>query len=326
MTMAAIEFEPEPAFAHVSVMLGEVLSALDPARGGVFVDATAGGAGHSAALLAASPNLRLIACDRDPLAVRTAQARLSQFGERALVLHASFDQIPERLAEAGITQIDGLLADLGLSSQQLADAERGMSFRSSGPLDMRMDPSRGETALELIERLSQDELANVIYELGEERRSRRVARCIKQALEAGELHDTLELRRAVVRAVGPRRLGGVDPATRTFQALRIAVNAELDQLSSLLLFAKEILSPGGIATIISFHSLEDRLVKRAFLERSAWQRLSNKPILAGERELSDNPRARSAKLRAAVRVEAELPSAPARESDPDGPGWARDVS
>ncbi|HEX7452520.1 MAG TPA: 16S rRNA (cytosine(1402)-N(4))-methyltransferase RsmH, partial [Polyangiaceae bacterium] len=221
--MAALEFEAEPVFAHVSVMLSEVVRALEPSRGGVFVDATAGGAGHSAALLAAAPSLRLIACDRDPLAVRTAQARLAPFGERALVLHASFDQIPERLAEAGITQIDGLLADLGLSSQQLADAERGMSFRSSGPLDMRMDPTRGETALELIERLSQDELANVIYELGEERRSRRVARCIKQALEAGELKDTLELRRAVVRAVGPRRLGGVDPATKTFQALRIAV-------------------------------------------------------------------------------------------------------
>jgi 16S rRNA (cytosine1402-N4)-methyltransferase len=315
MTMAAIEFEAEPVFSHVSVMLGEVLGALEPARGGVFVDATAGGAGHSAALLAASPNVRVIACDRDPLAVRTAQTRLAQFGERALVVHASFDQIPERLAEAGITQIDGLLADLGLSSQQLADAERGMSFRSSGPLDMRMDPSRGETALELIERLSQDELANVIYELGEERRSRRVARCIKQALEAGELKDTLELRRAVVRAVGPRRLGGVDPATKTFQALRIAVNGELDQLSALLGFAKEILAPGGIAAIISFHSLEDRLVKRAFLERTAWQRLSNKPILAGETELSLNPRARSAKLRAALRVEAEPASDPAPWED-----------
>jgi 16S rRNA (cytosine1402-N4)-methyltransferase len=315
MTMAAIEFEVEPVFSHVSVMLGEVLGALEPARGGVFVDATAGGAGHSAALLAASPNVRVIACDRDPLAVRTAQTRLAQFGERALVMHASFDQIPERLAEAGITQIDGLLADLGLSSQQLADAERGMSFRASGPLDMRMDPSRGETALELIERLSQDELANVIYELGEERRSRRVARCIKQALEAGELKDTLELRRAVVRAVGPRRLGGVDPATKTFQALRIAVNGELDQLSALLGFAKEILAPGGIAAIISFHSLEDRLVKRAFLERAAWQRLSNKPILAGETELSVNPRARSAKLRAALRVEAEPASDPAPWED-----------
>jgi 16S rRNA (cytosine1402-N4)-methyltransferase len=315
MTMAVTDIEAEPTFSHVSVMLAEVVAALSPTRGGVFVDATAGGAGHSAALLAASPTLRLIACDRDPLAVRTAQARLSQFGERALVVHASFDQIPARLAEAGITQIDGLLADLGLSSQQLADAERGMSFRSRGPLDMRMDPTHGETALELIERLSQDELANVIYELGEERRSRRVARCIKQAFEAGELKDTLELRRAVVRAVGPRRLGGVDPATRTFQALRIAVNSELDQLSSLLEFAKSRMAPGGIAAIISFHSLEDRLIKRAFVEREFWQRLSKKPILAGEIELSENPRARSAKLRAARRIEAEQGSQPEWDED-----------
>ena len=310
MTMAAIDFEAEPVFAHVSVMLGEVVEALDPSRGGVIVDATAGGAGHTAALLAASPDVRVIACDRDPLAVRTAQARLAQFGARAQCVHASFDQIPERLAALGIQQIDGILADLGVSSQQLADAERGMSFRASGPLDMRMDPTRGETALELIERLSQDELANVIYELGEERRSRRVARCIKQALEAGELRDTLELRRAVVRAVGPRRLGGVDPATRTFQALRIAVNGELDQLLSLLDTAKNLLAPGGIAALISFHSLEDRLVKRAFLDRSSWQRLHKKPILASETELSENPRARSAKLRAAVRIEAEAPSDP----------------
>jgi len=311
MTMAAIDFEAEPVFAHVSVMPGEVVEALDPSRGGVFVDATAGGAGHSAALLAAGgPELRLIACDRDPLAVRTAQSRLAQYGQRALCVHASFDQIPERLAALGITQVDGILADLGLSSQQLADAERGMSFRSSGPLDMRMDPTRGETALELIERLSQDELANVIYELGEERRSRRVARCIKQAFEAGELKDTLELRRAVVRAVGPRRLGGVDPATRTFQALRIAVNGELDQLVSLLGVAKNLLAPGGIAAIISFHSLEDRLVKRAFLDRSSWHRLNKKPVLAGETELAENPRARSAKLRAAMRVDAEAPSDP----------------
>jgi len=310
MTMAAIDFEAEPVFTHVSVMPGEIVEALEPSRGGVFVDATAGGAGHSAALLAASPEVRLIACDRDPLAVRTAQARLAQFGARAQCVHASFDQIPERLAALGIEKIDGILADLGVSSQQLADAERGMSFRSSGPLDMRMDPTRGETALELIERLSQDELANVIYELGEERRSRRVARCIKQALEAGELKDTLELRRAVVRAVGPRRLGGVDPATKTFQALRIAVNGELDQLIGLLEIAKQLLAPGGIAAIISFHSLEDRLVKRAFLDRSSWHRMHKKPVLAGETELAENPRARSAKLRVAMRVEAEAPSDP----------------
>src|SRR5262249_39206359 len=155
---------------------------------------------------------------------------------------------------------------------------RGMSFRFEGPLDMRMDPTRGETALEVIERLDQDELANVIYELGEEHRSRRVARCIKQALEAGELETTLDLRRAVVRAVGPRRVGGVDPATKTFQALRIFVNGELDELSALLDVATRIVKPGGVVAILSFHSLEDRLVKRAFSDRSLWERLSKKPI------------------------------------------------
>jgi 16S rRNA (cytosine1402-N4)-methyltransferase len=280
-------------------MLSEVLTALAPRPGGVYVDATAGGAGHASAILRACPQARVIAFDRDPLAIRVSSERLAEFGERAQVIHARFDQIAGELRDQGIAQVDGLLADLGVSSAQLDDAERGMSFRSSGPLDMRMDPTSGETALELIERLDQDELANVIYELGEERRSRRVARCIKQGFEAGELHDTLDLRRAVVRAVGPRRVGGVDPATRTFQALRMAVNGELEQLSRLLLHARELLLPEATAVVISFHSLEDRIVKREFAERERWQRLSSKPLQAGVEEIGANPRARSAKLRAA---------------------------
>jgi 16S rRNA (cytosine1402-N4)-methyltransferase len=158
----------------------------------------------------------------------------------------------------------------------------------------------------MIERLDSDELADVIYELGEERRSRRVARCIKQALAQGELETTLDLRRAVVRAVGPRRIGGIDPATRTFQALRIAVNAELDQLRALLAALPRLIGPGGVAAIMSFHSLEDRLVKRAFLERETWQRLTPKPVVASDAEQSTNPRARSAKLRAARRVDDAL--------------------
>jgi 16S rRNA (cytosine1402-N4)-methyltransferase len=194
--------------------------------------------------------------------------------------------------------VNGLIADLGVSSPQLDLPERGMSFKREGPLDMRMDPTAGETALELMKRLSQDQLANVIYQYGEERRSRRVARCIKQALEAGELSTTTELRRAVVRAVGPRRVGGVDPATRTFQALRLAVNGELDELTSLLEGARDLLVPGGTAVLISFHSLEDRLVKRTFRERDLWQRLTPKPQVPSEQEQADNPRSRSAKLRA----------------------------
>jgi 16S rRNA (cytosine1402-N4)-methyltransferase len=306
MTMAAMTTDDvAPQFTHLPVMLDEVLAALAPRPFGVYVDATAGGAGHSAAILRSCPGARLVAFDRDPLAVRVASERLAEFGDRARVVHASFDQISKELAALGIERVDGLLADLGVSSAQLDDAGRGMSFRAAGPLDMRMDPSQGETALELIARLDQDELADVIYHLGEERRSRRVARCIKQALAAGELHDTLDLRRAVVRAVGPRRVGGVDPATRTFQALRVAVNAELEQLPSLLEQARSLLAPGGVAAIISFHSLEDRIVKRAFQDRATWRRLSSKPRTAGDDELARNPRARSAKLRAASRVEEE---------------------
>jgi 16S rRNA (cytosine1402-N4)-methyltransferase len=177
-----------------------------------------------------------------------------------------------------------------------------MSYRLEGPLDMRMDPSEGETAADLIVRLNQDELADVIFHLGEERRSRRVARCIKQALDAGEVSTTTDLRRAIVRAVGPRRVGGIDPATRTFQALRLAVNRELEELSQALLAASQIVKPGGVASFISFHSLEDRLVKRAFLQRDLWDRLHKKPIVATEEEQADNPRSRSAKLRSARRA------------------------
>jgi 16S rRNA (cytosine1402-N4)-methyltransferase len=165
-----------------------------------------------------------------------------------------------------------------------------------------MDTSRGETALELIERLDQDELADVIYELGEERRSRRVARCIKQQLAEGTLNDTIELRRAIVRAVGPRRVGGIDPATRTFQALRIAVNSELKEVSALLEMARTRLKPGGLLAIISFHSLEDRIVKREFQNRALWAPLTKKPIIASEDEQAQNPRSRSAKLRIARRL------------------------
>ncbi|MCU0693172.1 MAG: 16S rRNA (cytosine(1402)-N(4))-methyltransferase RsmH, partial [Polyangiaceae bacterium] len=176
------------------------------------------------------------------------------------------------------------------------------SFRREGPLDMRMAPDAPETALDIIERLDQDDLADLIYRYGEERRSRRVARCIKLALADGKLQTTLDLRRAVVRAVGPARVGGVDPSTRTFQALRIAVNGELDQLTSLLQCAPDVLADDGVLVVISFHSLEDRLVKRAFQDRATWSPLVKKPALPSSAELRVNPRARSAKLRAARRL------------------------
>jgi 16S rRNA (cytosine1402-N4)-methyltransferase len=304
--MAATRVDSDPsAFVHAPVMLGEMLAALAEAEGMVFVDATLGGAGHSSALLRARPEVRLFGFDRDPRAIAASEARLAEFGARARVTHAAFDEIEAALDAAGIEQVDGLMADLGVSSEQLTGPVRGMSFRAAGPLDMRMDPTRGETALELVTRVSQDELADLIYELGEERASRRIARCIKQALAAERLADTLDLRRAVVRAVGPRRVGGVDPATRTFQALRMAVNGENAQLKALLAFARRRVAPGGVCAILSFHSIEDRAVKRELYVRNEWAPLSKKPLVPSEAEVEANPRSRSAKLRAARRIEAE---------------------
>jgi 16S rRNA (cytosine1402-N4)-methyltransferase len=321
MTMPAVPYEQSRPYTHVTVMPKEVTAALEPRAGGVYLDVTAGGGGHAAALLAEQPGARVLAFDRDPKAVVASRRRLAEFGDRALVLHAAFDEVAALLAERGIAAADGLVADLGISSEQLAEAERGMSFRLDGPLDMRMDPTRGETARELIERLSQDQLADVVYQYGEERRSRRVARCVKQALSDGALDTTADLRRAIVRAVGPRRVGGIDPATRTFQALRIAVNRELEQLGLLLEHSERLLAPGGVACLISFHSLEDRLVKRAFLERDRWERLSKKPLVASESEQAQNPRARSAKLRAARRVVPDRPAADSALGSGDPHAW-----
>jgi len=302
MSSVATTTDEMPSFEHVTVMALEVVQALGAERGGVVLDVTAGGGGHSAAILASAPHARVIAFDRDPAAVGAARERLAPFGERALVVHAEFSGVPDWVRDAKLDRVAGLVADLGVSSHQLSERARGMSFRVEGPLDMRMNPNEGETARELIERVSQDELADILYQFGEERRSRRVAACIKQALGAGALETTLDLRRAVVRAVGPHRIGGIDPATRTFQALRIAVNRELEELDSLLTALPDLLGEGGVAAIISFHSLEDRRVKRTFAERALWERLSKKPILASEGERAENPRARSAKLRTARRL------------------------
>jgi 16S rRNA (cytosine1402-N4)-methyltransferase len=290
------------AFVHETVMRAEVTEALAP-RAGIFVDVTVGAGGHSEALLEAHADARVIAIDRDSAALEAAQARLDRFGERVTFVKSAFGRVAEALDELQIETVQGLCADLGVSSPQLDDAGRGMSFRREGPIDMRMDASSGETALELIDRLTDDELADVIFHYGEEKRSRRIARSVKRALGDGQLVTTLDLRRAIVRAVGPVRVGGVDPATRTFQALRIAVNRELDELEQLLAALPRLIAPGGVAAIISFHSLEDRLVKRAFHERETWQPLTKKPLVATEDESAQNPRARSAKLRAARRHE-----------------------
>ena len=290
-----------PAFVHETVMRAEVVRALDPDEGGVFVDATVGGGGHSEAILEANDRTRVIALDRDDSALAAARARLARFGDRITFIKTPFGSVSEALASSGL--VDGLCADLGVSSPQLDDASRGMSFRREGPIDMRMDPGQGETELDLLARLSDDELADVIFHYGDEKRSRRIARSVKRALADNQLVTTLDLRRAIVRAVGPVRVGGVDPATRTFQALRIAVNGELDQLEELLVALPNILRPGGRSAILSFHSLEDRLVKRSFHDRTVWTPITKKPQVATEEEAGQNPRARSAKLRAAVRIE-----------------------
>lgn len=295
-----------PPFVHETVMRAEVVSALAPSRG-VYVDATAGGGGHIEGILEAHPEARVVALDRDETALEAARERLAPFGDRVTFVKTPFGAVAEALASLGIEQVDGLCADLGVSSPQLDDAARGMSFRREGPIDMRMDRSEGETALELIERLGDDELADVIFHYGEEKRSRRIARSVKRALAEGQLATTLDLRRAIVRAVGPVRVGGVDPATRTFQALRIAVNGELDQLEELLAALGSVVRPGGRVAILSFHSLEDRLVKRALADREAWEGLTKKPAVATEEESAANPRARSAKLRAARRLGPGVP-------------------
>jgi 16S rRNA (cytosine1402-N4)-methyltransferase len=288
-------------YEHSTVMRDELVRALAPSAGGVYVDATLGGGGHTIALLEAEPRARVIAFDRDRRALDATAQHLAPVADRVSFVHTPFSRVVDELAERGIAHIDGLMADLGVSSPQLDDPDRGMSFRREGPIDMRMDPETGLTALDVIERSSDEQLADLIFNYGEERRSRRIARSVKKAFSGGELRTTLDLRRAIVRAVGPARIGGVDPATRTFQALRIAVNDELAELRRLLDAAPGIVRCGGRVAILSFHSLEDRTVKRSFAS-GPWAPLNKKPIVPGDEECARNPRARSAKLRVAERV------------------------
>ena len=290
-------------FQHTPVLLDEVLEQLEPVAGGVYADVTLGGGGHAKAILEHSaPDGRLIGTDRDPGALEAAGALLAEFAERATLRKARIRELPEVLTSLDIEHVDGVLADLGVSSAQLDRAERGFSLANDGPIDMRMDPSEGETALDLIGRSDADELANVIYRYGEEHRSRKIARSLRRAYEEGELETTGDLRRAVHRATGPRR-GRIDPATKTFQALRIAVNDELGELEALLQQAPSVLRTGGVVAVISFHSLEDRMVKHAFRDSEHLSPLTKRPIVASDEERESNPRSRSAKLRAARRVE-----------------------
>jgi 16S rRNA (cytosine1402-N4)-methyltransferase len=293
---------------HTPVMLKEVLEQLAPRPGGRYCDATVGYGGHARAVLEASaPDGRLVGIDRDPMALAEARQNLAEFGDRVTLVHAPFSRIGAVLEEVGALPLDGCLVDLGVSSPQLDRAERGFSFRRSGPLDMRMDPTQGETAAAYLERVSEDELVSVLRELGEERFAGRIARHIVEARGREELTTTAGLAALVARAV-PRREHGKDPATRTFQALRIAVNRELEQLEQLLEELPGCLRPGGRLVVIAFHSLEDRMVKRRLRALAAGEGeppvriLTKRPLVATDAEVAANPRARSAKLRAAERA------------------------
>lgn len=288
-----------PPTRHVPVLPAEALRLLAPRPGETWVDCTVGGGGHTALLAAAvQPGGRVIGLDQDPAMLAATKSRLA--GLPVTLVAANFDQLPEVLSGLGIESVDGVFADLGFSSDQMDDPARGFSFKAEGPLDMRLNASVGHTAADLVNTLSEGALADLIYEFGEERFSRRVARRIVERRAVKPFETTGELASAVRSAVP--RSGGIDPATRTFQALRIAVNDELGALDRLLAGLPRVVKIGGRAGIISFHSLEDRRVKQAFKTTGVWQPATKKPVEAGEAEAAANPRARSAKLRVATRV------------------------
>jgi 16S rRNA (cytosine1402-N4)-methyltransferase len=296
---------PAAAFTHVAVLQAQVLAWLAPRDGGRYIDGTLGGGGHASAVLAASsPDGALLGIDADEEALRAAGQRLAIYGTRAVLAHANFREIGAVAADRGFGQVDGILLDLGVSSYQLDTPARGFSFQADGPLDMRLDQSAGETAAELVNELPEEQLANLIYRYGEEHGSRRIARQIVEARRRSPFSTTGELANLVARALGGRH-GRIHPATRTFQALRIAVNQELESLETALPQAVELLAPGGRLAVISFHSLEDRIVKlffRAEAQAGRVKILTKKPLEAEEHEARGNPRSRSAKLRVAERT------------------------
>jgi 16S rRNA (cytosine1402-N4)-methyltransferase len=307
-----------PAGQHRPVMLDEVMAALDPPPGGVVVDCTTGWAGHACELLLrVGPAGRLVALDLDPENLTRANERLSQIGHPFSTHHMNFAGLPGVLAHEGIESVDVVLADLGMSSMQVDDAERGFSYVRDGPLDMRMDRTRGAPAWEVLARTIPEELANVLREFGDEPAANRLAPAIVTAARAGEIRRTGDLVRVIQQAIGaPARWKlhpkpgkwNLHPAARTFQALRILVNRELANLEQLLRVVPGILRPGGRVAIISFHSGEDRLVKTAFrdgLRLGTYDLIAPEPIRAAGQERMNNPRSRSAKLRWARRASVE---------------------
>jgi len=309
-------------FEHLSVMPAEVLEYLAPRPGGTYLDGTLGGGGHASLILeACGPDGRLFGFDRDMTAIGAASARLATFADRFRALCGNFADMEGVLGSIGVASIDGFILDLGVSSHQLDTAERGFSFQKDAPLDMRMDRGRGETAADLVNRLSHGELARIIREYGEDRWAGRIASRICEARETGEISGTLHLAEIVKGAI-PRKAWEerIHPATRTFQALRIVVNDELGSLEIGLAAAVRLLRPGGRGVVISFHSLEDRIVKQMFRRLSTGcicpkelpvcscghrpevRVLTSRPVLATEDEVAQNPRSRSAKLRAVEKL------------------------
>lgn len=309
-------------FRHISVLYDEVLAFLAPRPGGIYVDGTLGGAGHARGILeASSPDGILLGFDRDREALDTAAVKLAAYGKRVKLFHENFSALPDVLVREGIGSIDGLVLDIGVSSHQLDTAERGFSFQQDAPLDMRMDGSSGMTAADLINTLSEKELELIIREFGEERWARRIAAAIVAARQIEPIATTLRLADLVKGAIPRARWEArLHPATRTFQAIRIAVNEELESLERGLAAGIESLKKGGRIVVISFHSLEDRIVKNVFNEYSrgcvcpksiprcvcgrvpVLRKLTGKPVVAGTKELDENPRSRSAKLRAAEKL------------------------
>jgi 16S rRNA (cytosine1402-N4)-methyltransferase len=291
--------------AHEPVVVAETVALLDPSRGGLFVDCTVGLGGHARALLAGGAT-RLVGLDRDTTALAIAAGALAEWRDRVELVHADFRELQTVLAARGINLIAGAVADLGVSSMQLDAEGRGFSFRRDEPLDMRMDQTQGPTAADLVAEADEEELANVIFQYGEERYSRRIARGVVDARRAGRIATTGQLAQIVRRAVPHKGYQRIDPATRTFQALRIWVNRELEGLDGFLLEASRLLGAGARLAVITFHSLEDRIVKHAFRALAAGEEalrvLTRKPVIPGEAELARNPRARSAKLRAIERL------------------------
>jgi 16S rRNA (cytosine1402-N4)-methyltransferase len=286
---------------HVPVLLDEVVHWLTPERGGCVVDCTVGLGGHARALLQHGAE-RMVAIDRDPAARVLAREALRDVGDRVDLVHADYRELGGLLDARGLTTVDGILADLGVSSMQLDSEGRGFSFRRDEPLDMRMDTSRGDTGADLLATVEEGELADVIYQFGEERNSRRIARALVRARAERPLETTAQVADIVRRASRVKGYWRIDPATRTFQALRIWVNRELEGLDAFLETAAARLAPGGRLAVMTFHSLEDRVVKHTFRRLETVRVLTRRPIAAGDAELARNPRARSAKLRVVERT------------------------